>query len=76
MEPRSPNNDESKNPVGIVAVVLALLACCALPLLVASGVLSLGFIGVYWPVAAAVLATVAVAGIIWYAVRTRSRRRG
>lgn len=54
---------ESAAPVVLFAVLH--LLCCGLPLLILSGA-SLGFVLPHWPVIAAALAALGVAGFAWY----------
>ena len=63
-EPRGPG----------ILLALALLVCCTLPFLLASGV-SLAFIRPYWPVVGAALAIAGGVGFIWYLKRGWPRRR-
>lgn len=58
--------EEGRGPGILLGVVL--LVCCALPLLLVSGV-SLAFIQPYWPAASAMLGVAGVVGFIWYLKR-------
>jgi hypothetical protein len=61
------NPGEHRRP-GIVAAVLVLICCAAIPLLLLSGV-SLAFLAPYWPLAGVALALLGIIAFIWYVKR-------